>query len=1440
MAKGKKKQDSGNLGKPTGVTGPKRTDQDTYQVEWKQASNYKDTKVGWDKVYLVVRGDKIVGKKKKWVPLLKKKKKNPGFEVKRSTTSYTFKINRKKWYPNKKKPKMDMMSFYVQVKGKNGKTVKSSTSKLDFQKPKPPKCEFDFDDETGLLTINVTAEKDDIKDCYDCYYKVMRKDVKTESSRYNGKARIALNTNGKELKGSNKNAEFTLYTNVEQLRLIKGSSITFTVTLISRGFSGATKKTFKFYIKPPDPPKITKIDLSNKDITSLAKNLVTPAFASGFVRVFYTSSNKATADYDEKAVTDYTLQRLVTPYDVDKPVEAALQGGWDNVDTNMGSTSDQPKKTKKKKEDDGVMGESMIEVLTAMGFNNNAHVYDKRVWYRVMVVRQGMTDYSVPKEAEELACPIPTAKNDKSGFMSLKNSVLEPGTSIDGVVGWSNANDPNEGVDNPNWADAIWTTIVEWSEHEKAVHSNQQPSVLEIDWEYSADKHQTVYDNYAERVARGDFGEPTDFVPWQKSASFSIYGLTPGNKYYLWTRRHMVLGEYDDYGPRTQAPIFPFIPIDNPTTVQVYTDERYVFGYDMTVSWSHDAKSDQTSWNIYIMPNENRTLIEGDTIVTDIPKKLIAAGTGKMNSYKISGEAIERAIKNGQCVVNSTEAFEVNRKISIAVGVSTGGKEILSCSDIKGRFIGYNTMEIGYIPSGTMALMNNVNHTAYLFSRTKDVLGVVNVFAKYDTWYDLPDGEHLQPAGECVFTTTLDADNFTSTTSLNSAERNKFASYVSGSNAYAYVAKVNTYTHRSMFDGSVYIVQGYLRDPMEESLVSTEKRLEFTHTPSRKAQVCGKSSIIQGMKIPLQQALLSNSKVSPGSGIRDGDMPASPGVEIVIDKPATYVSTDRFDLYRITPDGGTRIQQDCQFGTKIIDKFAPFSNDAILRYGIVTITAEGSMTWKEVKYSLKYNCGMRFDWGSADNMRSLELPFNVELKDSFSKDVRIEGYLDGSVAAHFNEAVTRKATNKAKIVRYDPNGIHTNPLKFEMIRELAQHTGPVFFRAHNGVAYECVVEVDGIEENYDKLESDISFKLTEINPPSAAFAPTNNMRNITTFSLPPLSRPTSTLTRSKLKNVPAKTDPVITRTNVKDRLYYDEVGKDKRGNAISTTSKLTSGGNEVMYIHFVKADKDVYEIRIPYMTIDMQTTNKQDAAKGIFSFKQGKKTITIRNNYGVWVYYDIRNGSNVIFSGYKKYGTMDGKLYNQQLSNVGMGFTVKRGKTDSNVTISAKTYLIKSETEVAGTVKAKSGSSFTLDYTVDPDASSNSPDTIQMSFGKLIGKLTSTSTTPYYRIYVSSKSYAHKKFSTCKKYYDSGEIKIEKVKKSFTVNVPGSAKMTRKANGDSTVYLTLVVNLRDKNGNSTREIYESVEVTIPSLDTVSDIHTNLSSPKVTTVQIKRK
>lgn len=189
---------------------------------------------------------------------------------------------------------------------------------------------------------------------------------------------------------------------------------------------------------------------------------------------------------------------------------------------------------------------------------------------------------------------------------------------------------------------------------------------------------------------------------------------------------------------------------------------------------------------------------------------------------------------------------------------------------------------------------------------------------------------------------------------------------------------------------------------------------------------------------------------------------------------ANTLKTDKVDIYRVTPDGADLIAQDVLYNTNVTDRFAPYSKTADLRYRIVSRTKDGSIEWRDVPYTLKYY-PIRFDWGDG---RFLEVPYNIKIDDSFSKDFEARQHLDGGRPGYWNPGAEKTASLSTQLIRL------SDPEQHERARELAQYAGPVFVRTPDGQAYAADVQVSGINSSYDSLVMDVSFDATRVDMPA--------------------------------------------------------------------------------------------------------------------------------------------------------------------------------------------------------------------------------------------------------------------------------------------------------------------------------------------------------------------
>ena len=190
--------------------------------------------------------------------------------------------------------------------------------------------------------------------------------------------------------------------------------------------------------------------------------------------------------------------------------------------------------------------------------------------------------------------------------------------------------------------------------------------------------------------------------------------------------------------------------------------------------------------------------------------------------------------------------------------------------------------------------------------------------------------------------------------------------------------------------------------------------------------------------------------------------------------------SDTVEIYRMTPDGPIKILENGKFGTTYIDRYAPYSNHAELSYRVAARTIYRDVSWIDIPYTLSPGIGwsrgepfftMSFDWAEK---RHLEVPYNLEFQDSYTKGFEAKTNLDGTITGWWNSAVQKSKSLKTVATKF------SDPEQIELIRELAQYAGPVFVRTPDGDAFEADVQVSSIDNKYDGMTINVSFKATAL------------------------------------------------------------------------------------------------------------------------------------------------------------------------------------------------------------------------------------------------------------------------------------------------------------------------------------------------------------------------
>ena len=208
-----------------------------------------------------------------------------------------------------------------------------------------------------------------------------------------------------------------------------------------------------------------------------------------------------------------------------------------------------------------------------------------------------------------------------------------------------------------------------------------------------------------------------------------------------------------------------------------------------------------------------------------------------------------------------------------------------------------------------------------------------------------------------------------------------------------------------------------------------------------------------------------------------------PGAEVRVDKylriakitpiaPEGYAAGDTCDIYRITADQPELVYKGAEFGTTYVDPYPAFGD--FCGHRLVTVTANGD-----------YTSASGLAWYDADSNDGdlleekqmiidvdgdqIELPYNIELANTWRKDFQRTEYLGGSVQGDWNPAVTRDLNAKTVLLR----GRDLD--KQLSMRDLAGYAGVAHIRTPDGSSLTCDIQV---RENMDYKSKRVSYTLS--------------------------------------------------------------------------------------------------------------------------------------------------------------------------------------------------------------------------------------------------------------------------------------------------------------------------------------------------------------------------
>lgn len=209
--------------------------------------------------------------------------------------------------------------------------------------------------------------------------------------------------------------------------------------------------------------------------------------------------------------------------------------------------------------------------------------------------------------------------------------------------------------------------------------------------------------------------------------------------------------------------------------------------------------------------------------------------------------------------------------------------------------------------------------------------------------------------------------------------------------------------------------------------------------------VTGNVSVLWSHQAPVPS---DNAITVTPSDVTDDDGNRTRKCVIQLASPTGAASGDLFDVWRHTPDGYHIIAYGVPLTARVTDNYAPYGVGDY-GYRVICRTADGDTAWNDYAYELPGR-DVRIDFGD----EYVELPYNVQLQDSYTKSFESREKLDGSIDGYWNESVQRKGSYSSDLIRI------REPEKAAAVRRLAHHNGPCFVRTPDGCAYTANVEVN--------------------------------------------------------------------------------------------------------------------------------------------------------------------------------------------------------------------------------------------------------------------------------------------------------------------------------------------------------------------------------------------
>lgn len=620
--------------------------------------------------------------------------------------------------------------------------------------------------------------------------------------------------------------------------------------------------------------------------------------------------------------------------------------------------------------------------------------------------------YSEPYRVDALHDDAPTVADDVVTIVSVAQG--STGETLNVTMGWD-----QDGTD-----DADGTELT-WSPDSDAWDSTERP------------------DQYEFPNSESEGSIVVGQITYRGSRKLVVKKLEEGEPTYFKARRYVDDADGNrSYGPYSATK--SGIPTVAPSDVILMADAFVAAGSDVGFSWSFSGGGTQRSWQL----------------VDSVTDAIIAEGT---DAY-------------GSTVVPAARAasFAVSGKLSAYVRVSTGGAPVASDTDHP------RVVEIVQAPTLALGSISTLAAQPLSVPLTCDTPGcqVAVVVTALGGSAPAPDGMIRQPAGDSVWSA-------------------KFVPVWTLSNG-SYTATVILPGGLAFHDGSRYMVTATATDSstgLRSGTVSAEFGVAWSHQapmpPVSGYVPTADTHIVSGkqyytynstteeydeVETPVAASLPNYYEGFEGIDVEpsvtvDDDGNVTRACTLTLIAPSGAVSTDVYDIYRVTFEGARLVGSGYPLATTVTDRYAPFG-DGTQAYRVCLRTADGDLAWADYDYQLDGAC-LRFDWDGYEHQQ-VELPYDIDLSDGYSKDFEKRTHIDGSRGGGWNDGVSRTGSLSTDVIRLE------DPETVAAVYDLAQHAGPVLVRTPNGSCYEANVDMEtaGLSGAHNVLAC--SFRAEEI------------------------------------------------------------------------------------------------------------------------------------------------------------------------------------------------------------------------------------------------------------------------------------------------------------------------------------------------------------------------